>query len=87
MFPRQTVGMILQTLTPVLSNLLEGYGPLALDAYKILQTVCTSFAQNHHPNMAAVARRLAAEGQGVTEASKRDNSQGKASDSVAPPKV
>ena len=48
--------------------LLEGDGPLALDAYKILQTVCTSFAQNHHPNLAAVARRLAAEGQGITEA-------------------
>ena len=46
----------------------EGDGPLALDAYKILQKVCPSFAQNHHPNLAAVARHLAAEGQGVTEA-------------------
>ena len=87
MFPRQTLEMIIRTPTPVLSNLLEGDGPLALDAYKILQTVWTFFAQNHHPNLAAVALRLAAEGQGVTEASKRDNSQSKASDSVAPPKV
>eukprot|EP00117_Sycon_ciliatum_P009191 scpid83936/ scgid11587/ len=49
------------------THALEGDGPLVLDAYRHMQMVCTSFAQQHHPNPSAVARDLADVAGGITE--------------------